>query len=226
MSSRPRKPENTLRFVLAGITCGGIVILLGVFVWLKDPAIFTIFNNLANTVNTRPSSSAASSTSTAAAANIADTQLRLEQVSAQLETLNQQVALLNAQLRATEQAHNISATTTAATIGINPVSQATIITATQMPPIPTLIPTRTAVRPTAPSPPATAANQPDVISAKRATEVAIAYRKNGSVREIKLERKNTGWVYEVKLSDGSKIYVDAVNGRVVYAEIKSETEDD
>lgn len=60
------------------------------------------------------------------------------------------------------------------------------------------------------------------ISAEQAAEVALAYHGSGTVRTTELERERGVLVYEVKLNDGSEIYVDATTGQVVYAKIKNQ----
>jgi uncharacterized membrane protein YkoI len=55
------------------------------------------------------------------------------------------------------------------------------------------------------------------VSAEQAAQVAVSYRGGGTVREVEREDEHGALVYEVKFTDGSRIYVDATTGQVVYA---------
>lgn len=68
-------------------------------------------------------------------------------------------------------------------------------------------------------PPAPAAQGP-AISGEQAAQLAIAYRGGGEVDEVERDEEDGLQVYEVKFRDGSKVYVDAASGQVVYARIQ------
>ena len=57
------------------------------------------------------------------------------------------------------------------------------------------------------------------VSAEQAAEVAVSYRGGGTVREVEREDEHGTLVYEVKFTDGAKVYVDAATGQVVYARV-------
>ncbi|WP_129630606.1 PepSY domain-containing protein [Candidatus Oscillochloris fontis] len=63
---------------------------------------------------------------------------------------------------------------------------------------------------------------PKLISQEQATQSAQAYMGGGTVQSVQLQQDQGGaQTYVVIFSDGSKIYVDALNGQVVYAEIRT-----
>lgn len=57
------------------------------------------------------------------------------------------------------------------------------------------------------------------VSAEQAAQVAVSYRGGGTVREVEQEDERGALVYEVKFTDGGKVYVDAATGQVVYARV-------
>ncbi len=59
------------------------------------------------------------------------------------------------------------------------------------------------------------------ISSDQAIAAATAYLGGGQVVKVEREREHGADVYEVKFSDGSEVYVDAVSGQIVYAKIRS-----
>lgn len=233
-------PQRILRLVMGAISLMGVLMLIGLLTWLINPALWQDINAIGNRINpikTAPRASTDANT-TAAATQTAETQQRLDWVTAELELLTKQVELLNAQIQATAQAVAITPPISTTT----PLPQMGIASPSPAPAMPTLAsptaaPVKTAVllpvqpsrAPTLVVTPAPIAPQPtqaSIISAQQAANIAMKYRPNTSVRAIKLERRNTGWVYEVKLSDEGKIYVDTISGRVVYAEIKPKEKDD
>lgn len=56
------------------------------------------------------------------------------------------------------------------------------------------------------------------VSAEQAAQVAVTYRGGGQVREVDAEHEHGVAVFEVKFTDGAKVYVDAATGQVAYAE--------
>lgn len=58
-----------------------------------------------------------------------------------------------------------------------------------------------------------------------AIQIATAYLGGGTVRDVERENKRGMLVYEVKFTDGSKIYVDAASGQVAYARVRGGEED-
>ena len=65
------------------------------------------------------------------------------------------------------------------------------------------------------------------ITADQAAQIAIAYRGGGQIKKVKFERERGIDVYEVKFTDGAKVYVAASDGAVVYARLdKAKKEDD
>ncbi|NOK63358.1 MAG: peptidase [Chloroflexi bacterium AL-W] len=59
------------------------------------------------------------------------------------------------------------------------------------------------------------------VSREQAIQVAIEYAGGGDVHEVELENERGRRVYEIELTDGSEIYVDATTGQVVYAELRN-----
>lgn len=59
----------------------------------------------------------------------------------------------------------------------------------------------------------------DVFTPDQAIQVALDYRGGGDVRGIELEEEDGVQAYQVTFADGGKVYVDAANGQVVYAEL-------
>jgi uncharacterized membrane protein YkoI len=68
------------------------------------------------------------------------------------------------------------------------------------------------------------ASQP--ISKEQAIQVAITYRGGGTVAEVQREQERGAQVYEVKFSDGAKVYVDATSAQVAYAELITDDQND
>ena len=65
------------------------------------------------------------------------------------------------------------------------------------------------------------------ITADQAAQIAIAYRGGGQIKKVKFERERGIDVYEVKFTDGAKVYVAASDGAVVYTRLdKAKKEDD
>ncbi len=64
------------------------------------------------------------------------------------------------------------------------------------------------------------------VSAEQAAQIAIAYRGGGQVRKIERENERGIDVYEVKFTDGAKVYVAASDGAVVYARLDKAKKDD
>jgi uncharacterized membrane protein YkoI len=64
------------------------------------------------------------------------------------------------------------------------------------------------------------------VSAEQAAQAAVSYRGGGTVREVELEDEEGALVYEVKFTDGGKVYVDAATGQVVYARAGDGAEDE
>ncbi len=67
------------------------------------------------------------------------------------------------------------------------------------------------------------------ITSDQAAQVAIAYRGGGAIKEVEFERERGFDVYEVKFTDGAKVYVAASDGAVVYARLdkaKNNKDDD
>jgi uncharacterized membrane protein YkoI len=62
---------------------------------------------------------------------------------------------------------------------------------------------------------------PKLISQDQAIQAAQAYLGGGSVKSVQLQQDNGGQTYQVLFSDNSKVYVDAISGQVVYAEIRT-----
>lgn len=56
-------------------------------------------------------------------------------------------------------------------------------------------------------------------SAEQAAAVAVSYRGGGVVRSVERESEHGMQVYEVKFTDGGKVYVDVASGQVVYARL-------
>lgn len=83
---------------------------------------------------------------------------------------------------------------------------------------PTPIPTAT-LRVITLATPTSAPAQAQTIDANRAAEIARQYLGGGDVVETKQEQKHGTTVWEVKFRFGSEVYVDAMTGHIVYAEI-------
>lgn len=64
------------------------------------------------------------------------------------------------------------------------------------------------------------------VSAEQAAQIAIVYRGGGQVRKIERENERGIDVYEVKFTDGAKVYVAVSDGAVVYARLDKAQEDD
>lgn len=64
------------------------------------------------------------------------------------------------------------------------------------------------------------------VSAEQAAQIAIAYRGGGQVRKIERENERGIDVYEVKFTDGAKVYVAVSDGAVVYARLDKAKKDD
>ncbi|EFO81000.1 Propeptide PepSY amd peptidase M4 [Oscillochloris trichoides DG-6] len=62
---------------------------------------------------------------------------------------------------------------------------------------------------------------PKLISQEQAIQSAQAYMGGGTVQSVQLQQDQGAQTYVITFSDGSKIYVDALNGQVVYAEIRT-----
>jgi uncharacterized membrane protein YkoI len=62
---------------------------------------------------------------------------------------------------------------------------------------------------------------PQLISQDQAIQSAQAYLGGGTVKSVTLRDENGAQTYEVQFSDDSKVYVDAITGVVVYAEIRT-----
>lgn len=74
-----------------------------------------------------------------------------------------------------------------------------------------------------PSPSASAAPQtPARITADQAAAAARAYVGGGTVERVELEEEHGQLVYEVRFTNNSRVYVDAVSGAVVYARLEDE----
>ena len=61
----------------------------------------------------------------------------------------------------------------------------------------------------------------NAINEDQAIAAAVAYMGGGTVAKVKREYEHGVDVYEVKFADGSKVYVDAYSGQVVYAKVKN-----
>lgn len=78
-----------------------------------------------------------------------------------------------------------------------------------------------------PSPSASGAPQtPGRITAEQAAAAARAYVGGGSVERVELEEEDGRLVYEVRFTNDSRVYVDAVSGAVVYARLEESRRDD
>ncbi|MGQ9827127.1 MAG: PepSY domain-containing protein [Roseiflexus sp.] len=65
------------------------------------------------------------------------------------------------------------------------------------------------------------------ITSDQAAQIAIAYRGEGQIKKVEFERERGVDVYEVKFTDGAKVYVAASDGAVVYARLdKAQNNDD
>lgn len=64
-----------------------------------------------------------------------------------------------------------------------------------------------------------------IIDESQAIRAATEYYR-GQVVKVERENEHGTEVYEVKFSDGSKVYVDAVTGQIVYAKIRQADADD
>lgn len=77
------------------------------------------------------------------------------------------------------------------------------------------------------SPSASGAPQtPGRITADQAAAAAQAYVGGGMVERVELEAEHGQLVYEVRFTDDSRVYVDAVSGAVVYARLENESSHD
>ncbi|HEY0738251.1 MAG TPA: PepSY domain-containing protein [Herpetosiphonaceae bacterium] len=78
-----------------------------------------------------------------------------------------------------------------------------------------------------PSPSASGAPQtPGRITADQAAAAARAYVGGGTVERVELEEEDGRLVYEVRFTNNSRVYVDAVSGAVVYARLEEGSRDD
>lgn len=78
-----------------------------------------------------------------------------------------------------------------------------------------------------PSPSASGAPQtPGRITAEQAAAAARAYVGGGTVERVELEEEHGQLVYEVRFTNDSRVYVDAVSGAVVYARLENESSRD
>jgi uncharacterized membrane protein YkoI len=78
-----------------------------------------------------------------------------------------------------------------------------------------------------PSPSASGAPQtPGRITAEQAVAAARAYVGGGTVERVELEEEHGQLVYEVRFTNDSRVYVDAVTGAVVYARLEDESSRD
>ncbi|HEY0603326.1 MAG TPA: PepSY domain-containing protein [Herpetosiphonaceae bacterium] len=78
-----------------------------------------------------------------------------------------------------------------------------------------------------PSPSASGAPQtPGRITADQAAAAARAYVGGGTVERVELEEEDGRLVYEVRFTNNSRVYVDAVSGAVVYARLEESRRDD
>ena len=68
---------------------------------------------------------------------------------------------------------------------------------------------------------ANGAAAPKLISQDQAVQSAQAYLGGGVMKSVNLQNDNGAQTYVVQFSDDSKVYVDAVSGVVVYAEIRT-----
>ncbi|NJP05005.1 MAG: hypothetical protein HC837_04940 [Chloroflexaceae bacterium] len=59
------------------------------------------------------------------------------------------------------------------------------------------------------------------ISQAQAIEKARTYAGGGTVKEAELEQEHGTLAYAVEFTDGSEVYIDAVSGEVLYAELQS-----
>ena len=57
------------------------------------------------------------------------------------------------------------------------------------------------------------------ITPDQAAQIAIAYRGGGQIRKVELEHERGVEAYEVKFTDGAKVYVAVSDGAVVYARL-------
>lgn len=57
------------------------------------------------------------------------------------------------------------------------------------------------------------------LTAEQAAAVAVSYRGGGIVRAVEREAEHGVQVYEVKFTDGGKVYVEMASGQVVYAHL-------
>lgn len=134
----------------------------------------------------------------------ADYQAALATANAQLEQANRQ--LEDAYRRLTPAA-------SAAAPSITPV---TALAGSLVPPSP------------APSPPQPVASvpsspsSPGQITAEQAVTAAQAYVGGGVVERVQLEEENGQLVYEVRFTNNSRVYVDPISGRVIYARLEGQ----
>ena len=72
-------------------------------------------------------------------------------------------------------------------------------------------------------PPASAPDSPPTparITAGQAAAAARAYVGGGTVMRVRLEEEHGQLVYDVRFTDNSRVYVDPVSGRVIYARLE------
>jgi uncharacterized membrane protein YkoI len=62
---------------------------------------------------------------------------------------------------------------------------------------------------------------PQLISQDQAIQAAQAYLGGGTVKSVNLQDDNGAKTYVIQFADDSKVYVDAITGVVVYAEIRT-----
>ena len=70
---------------------------------------------------------------------------------------------------------------------------------------------------------ANGAAAPQLVSQDQAIQSAQAYIGGGTVKSVNLQDDNGAKTYQVQFDDDSKVFVDAVSGVVVYAEIRTNT---
>jgi uncharacterized membrane protein YkoI len=68
---------------------------------------------------------------------------------------------------------------------------------------------------------ANSAAAPKLISEEQAIQAAQAYLGGGTVKSVSLQDDNGAQTYVIQFADDSKVYVDAITGVVVYAEIRT-----
>lgn len=146
----------------------------------------------------------------------AEYQRALQTASAQVEQANQQLADVYARLTA-QPTIVLTATITDAPTGVSlsPVpTPPTVVDVVPTEPLPVV----TAVAPPVLDPTPTVAT--GIITPDQAVAAARAYAGGGTVERVRLEEEHGQRVYEVRFTDNSRVYVDPVNGRVIYARLE------